>query len=339
MSKLIKYLVLVLLILNYSCEKEDNAVNYDFDFKIKPVGENQVTIEWEGITEGENIRFVIDTDSNFLTPVIDSEASTESNASTLSGLEPVTDYFIKIEVQKSNEVIWSNIEEFTSFYTVEPVKYNSTDDVEICATLSYVSSKITSNSRTAIFLHEFMKSKSSWGVTFIKDTLIREGYLCVAIDFRGHGCSVFSGELTSIIEIPTQLREDFDATLEFLETIELERSGEIVIFGASMGACVATMVSTYDNVLGGVAASAVESISRDMANVPFAPKGIYYLAGELDKNEAQNIDFEQDAIRLYNSTNEPKQYEIIQDSPAHGVTILEGDNELITKAINWVRNL
>ncbi|PLX11999.1 MAG: hypothetical protein C0597_14200, partial [Marinilabiliales bacterium] len=237
-------------------------------------------------------------------------------------------------------ILWSEIQEFTSFYTVEAVKYPSTDDVEICATLSYVSTKLNSSSRTAIFLHEFMMSKSSWGETFIKDTLLREGYVCVAIDFRGHGCSVFSGDNTTLIHMPWQLREDFDATLDFLETVELERSNEIVVFGASMGACVATMVSSYENVIGGVAASAVQSISVNMAEGNFAPKGMYYLAGELDKSDGVlEIDFEKDAIALFNGTREPKKYEIKPDTRAHGVAILEGDSELINKAIDWVRDL
>jgi len=338
MKKVISILLVLIIPIAIACDKDDEETQI-FNFEVNPKGETQVSIDWEHISDAETIRFTIDTDSNFMDPVVVSEITTETNTITLDGLDPVTDYLLKIEVERSGEILWSEIQEFTSFYTVEAVKYPSTDDVEICATLSYVSTKLNSSSRTAIFLHEFMMSKSSWGTTYIKDTLLREGYLCVAIDFRGHGCSVFSGDNTTLIDMPWQLREDFDATLDFLETVELERSNEIVVFGASMGACVATMASSYENVIGGVAASAVESISANMAEGNFAPKGMYYLAGELDKNESLDIDYERDAIALFNGSEEPKKYEIKQNTPAHGVAILEGDTELISKAIDWVRNL
>ncbi|MCK4745968.1 MAG: hypothetical protein KAT15_02990 [Bacteroidales bacterium] len=63
--------------------------------------------------------------------------------------------------------------------------------------------------------------------------------------------------------------------------------------------------SSYKNVIGGVAASAVESISRNMGADPFAPSGIYNIVGSSD----------------------------------HGVRLLESNPELITEAIEWVRDL
>ncbi|PLX11998.1 MAG: hypothetical protein C0597_14195 [Marinilabiliales bacterium] len=338
MKKIIFILLVLFISIAFACDKDDEETQI-FNFEINPLGETQVSIDWEDISDAETIRFTIDTDSNFMNPVVVSEINTDNNSITLEGLEPVTDYVVKIEVDKSGQLLWSEIKEFTSFYTLEVVKYPSTDDSEICATLSYVSTKLNSSSRTAIFLHEFMKSKSSWGITNIKDTLIREGYLCVAFDFRGHGCSPYADNVWELLDTPWDLREDFDATLNFLETVELERSDEIVVFGASIGACVATAVSTYENVLGGVATSAVEMWSYSMANGSFAPKGMYYFAGELDVNEALGFYYEQDAISLSSYTKEPKKYYIKPNSDAHGVGILEGDTELINSAIYWIRNL
>jgi len=338
MKKIISIVLVLIILIALACETDDEGTQV-FSFELKPKEETKLYIEWEDISDAETIRFTIDTDSSFLYPVVVSEINTENNCITLDGLEPVTDYVIKIEVENSGQLLWSEIKEFTSFYTVEVVNYPSTDDVEICATLSYVSTKLTSSSPTAIFMHEFMKTKSSWGNTSIRDTLLRDGYVCLAFDFRAHGCSAYSIDLLSLREMPWLFREDFDASLDFLETIELERSGEVVVFGASMGACVATTVSTYEQVIGGVAASSVESISKNMNLIPFAPKGMFYIAGELDKSEALGIDFELDAIALWNNTDEPKHFEIKPATAAHGVDLFEGDTDLLNKTIDWVRNL
>jgi pimeloyl-ACP methyl ester carboxylesterase len=171
------------------------------------------------------------------------------------------------------------------------------------------------------------------------DTLVKDGNLCIAIDFRGHGCSSFEGENTTLIEQPRMLFDDFNATLQFLDTLDLPHSDTVIVLGASMGACVATTASTYDRVLGGVAASAVEDISRNMIDDVLLPKGLFYIAGELDKNEALDIDFGRDANNLYNATTEPSKVLVIPNTPAHGVDLLDANIPLIGEAIAWVRNL
>jgi alpha-beta hydrolase superfamily lysophospholipase len=144
----------------------------------------------------------------------------------------------------------------------------------------------------------------------------------------------------NLIDQPRMLKEDFDATIQMLDTIHLEHSSEVIVFGASMGACVATSTSTYSDVLGGVAASAVAKISRSMwGSGTFAPAGIFYIAGELDKNAALNIDYEKDANSLSSITKEPSMVKIVEDSYDHGVRLLEVDPDLIAEAIEWVRDL
>lgn len=219
------------------------------------------------------------------------------------------------------------------------VSYPSTDGVVISAKLAYISSALSPESRTVIFMHEFSRTKTTWYASGIMDTLIRDGNLCVTFDFRGHGSSSFDGAVTELIDSPWMAREDFDATLVFLEGKDLERSGDILVFGASIGACVATVASSYPEVIGGLAASAVEFLSRDMIEDILVPRGMFYIAGELDKNVTKGIDFGMDAHSLSEQTTAPSRVVVMEGAMEHGVDLFESYPELINEAISWVRDL
>ncbi|PLX11593.1 MAG: hypothetical protein C0597_14810, partial [Marinilabiliales bacterium] len=117
MKKVIITLFVFFIVFAISCDKNDEETQI-FNFEVNPKGETQVSIDWEDISDAESIRFTIDTDSNLIDSVVVSEITTETNTITLDGLDPVTDYLLKIEVERSGEILWSEIQEFTSFYTV-----------------------------------------------------------------------------------------------------------------------------------------------------------------------------------------------------------------------------
>ena len=56
--------------------------------------------------------------------------------------------------------------------------------------------------------------------------------MCIAIDFRGHGSSTSIADISVLIDRPWLLRQDFDATLDYLESRDLELSDEIVVFAS-----------------------------------------------------------------------------------------------------------
>lgn len=321
-----------------SCQKE-NPNQESFVFEITPVGETGVSVDWAEMNAFYTVRFLIDVEDLFDSPMIVKEVEASKKTIYMEGLSPLTKYNMRIEVWDEQEIIWSEIESFTSLYTNEVIRYMSTDQVELCANLAYISTSLSNKTRVVVFMHEFSKSKSSWYVTGLVDTLIKDGNLCLAIDFRGHGCSGFEGDVLSLIDEPWMLREDFDATIACLDTLGLEHASDIIVLGASMGACVATAVSSYDQVIGGVAASAVKNISEKMLQVPLIPQGIFYIAGELDKNEGLGIDYEADAYSLHDVTEQPSKVTIIERSTEHGVGLLEANSALVSEALEWVRNL
>ena len=329
--------ITVFLILN-ACQKEQAEVP-SYEFNIDQEGESSVHLSWSDIEAGNNLRIVVDETDDFDSPVLTREPEASLESITLDGLSPMTDYFMRIEVRKDQETTWSEDFEFSTSYYSEVVKFNSTDNVELAANLAYISTKLTSSSKTILFLHEFQSSRSSWLITGIIDTMISDGNICLALDFRGHGSSTFEGDITQLLEEPWMLREDFDATLDFLDTISLDWSGEIIVCGASMGACVATVGSSNENVLGGVAASAVESLSIQMTDEALIPKGMFYIAGERDKNITLEIDYERDANNLFKSTIPPARVEILKDDGSHGVSLFESSPGLIPEVIDWIRAL
>ena len=113
----------------------------------------------------------------------------------------------------------------------------------------------------------------------------------------------------------------------------------MIVFGASIGACVATSVSSYPEVIGGFAASAVESLSRDMIEGILLPRGMFYIAGELDRNVSTGTDFGEDALSLKAQTREPARVMVMEGSMEHGVDLLEIYPDLIPEVLRWVREL
>jgi hypothetical protein len=76
-----------------------------------------------------------------------------------------------------------------------------------------------------------------------------------------------------------------------------------------------------------------------MIDPPFVPEGMLYLAGELDKNPARDIDYEKDAHSLASITRGPTRVIIAENSGEHGVDLLEINRELEIEALTWVRDL
>jgi pimeloyl-ACP methyl ester carboxylesterase len=324
----------------FSCQEAEPELNpVSFEYKVRIEGENAILINWDQPEAGTSLRISISKSESFVNPLSSHEVAVSDGTIRLSGLTPMTAYFLLAELKDEEKVIWSESSEFTSGYTTEMVSYASTDEVQISAKLAYVSTALSPGSRTVIFMHEFTRTKTSWNASGILDSLVRDGNLCLAFDFRGHGSSIYGGDVVDLIEKPWMAREDFDATLDYLEGRDLKRSGEIIVFGASIGACVATSVSSYPEVIGGIAASPVEFLSRDMTTGILVPRGMFYIAGELDKNVSRGIDFGIDAISLSAQTEEPTMVLVMEGAAEHGVDLLESYPELIPEALQWVRDL
>jgi len=255
----------ILIFTIISC-KEDIQMEEFFKFNIKFVDENSVTVDWKEMNASYVVRFLVDHDDLFNNPIITKEVGLSENEIILTGLNYMSDYFMKIEAMDKKEVIWNEVIEFSSGYTSESVRFLSAGDVGLCANVRYIYSKLNIDSKVVIFLHEFEKSKTSWNTTGIVDTAI----------------------------------------------------------------------SSYENVIGGVAASAVRDLSELMLDEELKPKGMFYIAGELDKSEILDRDCERDAYYLFGLTKEASRVEILYGSRAQGVDLLANEPVFILETIRWV---
>jgi dienelactone hydrolase len=335
------FVLFSIIFLLFSCAKDDNDIpeTADYKFDVNAVGESSVEIKWDENIESPSINFKVDTSEFFTSPIVDVDIESTENNVSIFGLTALTDYYLQIEIKDGNEVIFLEIHEFKSSYTAEEVSYPSTNEVYVSATVGYIESKLSESSKKIIFLHGAGQRRSVWMQTDIATELIKDGNLCIFIDFRGHGRTGYSGETLTLLERPWEFREDFDATVGFLDTINLPCSDDIIVMGESLGASVAAAVSTYDKVIGGVASSTPKSISIALFEGTIAPKGMFYLAGELDKNEYRGIDYLEDANYFYDITSGQRQVEIVLDSDLHGVELILSDESLVQKVVEWVRGL
>jgi len=322
----------------YGCSKENtNPTGYDFE--ISPLGESELEIEWKGDANGKIVQFTVDVLDSFSDPLKHFTTDFSDETFTIGDLLALTKYYIKIEILHNSESIWSEIQEFETSFTKISDTYQTEDDLKISCTINYISAKLSSSSRTVIFMHEFSKNKSSWGATKLIDSLVMDGDLCIAFDFRGHGSSTSVPDPTKLIDEPWKLIKDFDATVKYIETLELSFSDEVIVIGASMGACVATAVSSYPNVIGGIASSTSKAISEKSIDINFAPKGMFYLASELDKNTGLNIDYMADAYALSDITDDPTKVFVLKSSGSHGILLIQSSHELKNEILEWVRGL
>ena len=152
--------LVILSVALLTCQQED-PIEVSLEINISPKGENEVIIDWDDPGAGTTVKFIVDVNDNFTDPLLTSKVSVSNGTASLSGLAPMTSYFLKTELWEDQEIIWFGTEEFTSGYTIEIVKYESTDNVILSAKLAYISSSLTPESRTVLFMHEFMKSKST----------------------------------------------------------------------------------------------------------------------------------------------------------------------------------
>lgn len=332
-----KYIYVILILLTiFGCKKDADPVETVYNFQITPKGEEEVVISWLEKELGRTVKFTIATNALFTINVIEKEIETLAESLTINGLSPLTNYFIKIEVLSNTQTIWSQVGAFTSSYTTEIVTYETSDGIMISCALNYISSRLSPSSRRIIFMHEYGASKSKWTRTAIMDSLVKDGNLCASFDFRGHGATGQLDDISILIQEPWLLIEDFKATILYLAHSNLESSKETVVFGASLGAAIATGVSSFDDVIGGVAASAPANLVASVLNGTI-PKGMFYVAGENDVTTEYN--FGLDAQSLYEITNAPKQVVVVAHSADHGTSLLESNAALRAQVIEWARGL
>ena len=243
-----------------------------------------------------------------------------------------------INTHIESNIIESEIFKIKTNSYSEDVFFETTDNITLGATVRYAETLVDDNSIGVLFMHELGSNRSSWERTGIIDSLVSCGFVCMTLDFRGHGTSTPIDDLYILAASKTALQNDIKSAARYMES-NYVMEDSVILVGASIGAIAASGGSSLENIKGAVSVSPVYDFVLTTFGSNVEPSGVYYLAGENDIVIADQIYIAKDAQRLFNITANSRKIEIIPSSSLHGVTLIIRNPYLESKIVNWVKNL
>ena len=264
------------------------------------------------------------------------------NNQEVNQLNGATQYNYRIKALLNNgDVIFSQISSVTTSYKSEPVSFTTSDGILIAGKLKFLESN-SGAKPGIIFMHELGAWVNNWQNADVVTRFIAQGYICLIIDFRGHGQSSDFPLPTDVSEIEAfvnSVSQDLIAAIEYLKTKNVVDSNRLALVGGSLGAIMTIAGNEFEEVKASVALSAsrlgVFSIFPELHI-----NSVLFIAGELDEN-VQGVNFAAEANALYNMAEEPKKIIVIPGNSSHGTNLLltPGVNQEIIGWINARLNL
>ncbi len=187
-----------------------------------------------------------------------------------------------------------------------------------------------------LLIHDYMADSKQWDASV--ESLRERGYHVLRIDLRGHGRSDPYGKpaLPLIQTDPDAAPQDVDAGLEWLEARPEVDGDRIGIVGAGLGANLAFVAMSKDAARGAAAISPRIGTVLSLAGVTrkedlsFGP--VLCIAGEDDGGGTQKATCED----LQLLAQEPHPVEIVPESEDHGYTLIEKDQLLWGKILDFL---
>lgn len=253
----------------------------------------------------------------------------------IEGLKGARSYYCRIALlDKGTRIAESEIREAETSYRMDNIDLVTEDEYTLSGKLAYLES-LSGSRPGVIMMHEFGVWVNPWTGSTLMKQLVAEGYVCLTFFFRGHGTSDPVDNLMDLVNNKSLLINDLQAAVDFMNTEELVKTGELTLLGGSMGAIMALAGNGYDEVLCSVALSpTTDGVFLLFPNMTLS--SVYYLVGELDiHEEIQGGDFPAETQTLYGLTEEPKKLDIILGTADHGSNLLSRDS-LNTSITDWI---
>lgn len=249
----------------------------------------------------------------------------------ITGLTGASIYFYRIvAVLNDGSTITTNVKKIETSYHNELVTFATTDGINLAASIKYLKSN-TNKKPGIVFMHELGVFVNNWKNAELITRLISQGYVCLVLDFRGHGQSD-DFDLMEIAEDLGKVAPDLIAAIDFLKNHQAVDNKNLGLVGGSLGAIMAIAGNGYDEVKCTVSLSGarngIYSIFQDLEI-----ESSFFISGELDNGGA--VDFASEASKLYEIAKEPKKLKIIPDNSAHGTNLLT-ENGLNQEIIDWI---
>jgi len=323
-----------------NCEKEENDPPENFRVSKGSLTETSITVNWNQVPGCSGYTVILSTDSAGNNVVLSEPVGPEIVNYTISELNPATIYYCKVICSLGDsEKVESNVLRVLTKYHKEKVFFKANEEITLCANIYYDQQLKAPFSKCIIFIPEIGQNKLRWKTTDLIDSLVVRGFICMCVELRGHGESTPIEDLFYLVESTTALKEDITASINYTTTTYSMEEAKFVLVGASLGAIAATGGSSFENVIGGVAASSVNDFVFVTFGKLVVPKGMFYLAGGNDIGGDPQINFAEDAQRLYEKTDDPKKLFIVAGSDAHGVDLVKNSSDLKKQMIDWISNL
>ncbi len=184
-----------------------------------------------------------------------------------------------------------------------------------------------------ILIHQGGSDKSEWDVFF--DQLVKQNYIVLAYDVRGHGESDKVDNIYALFNDPNQAPHDLFAAIEYLKDYDIVDSDRLAIVGASIGANLACVGISKMNIKTAVAISGKTSAVENLNGVKeLYLKSVFYIAADGDQN-GKRVEW---AKELFQRTEPPRKIETIVNSSAHGVRILKDKPQVKNEIIIWLKD-
>lgn len=217
-----------------------------------------------------------------------------------------------------------------------PYDFMTSDDVLIKGIANKPHGRIT---KRMLCLHMMPATKESW-IPFMEGAA-KHGWLCHAIDFRGHGESIRRGQ--EEIHYRDFSSEDHKAyVLDACEALTVLRDGEKVdaIIGASIGANVALRLQVTEETPKTVLLSAGTDYygvtTLDQAPKIMPSQSVYVIATDNDVRQS-GANAKDMAQQIFDTLPTEKKHLEVYEGKAHGTDILEGHPDRLKKIVEFLK--
>lgn len=338
-------LLLFILLLFCSCQKADDeptgqAVNETITMdSFSDVTETSFKVIWSSNSsdlKSISIEISLEQSFNVLEKVVEIENISQTSF-TITQLNGATKYYCRLRaVLENGNSLMSESKIMSTSYKTDMVSFTTSDGIEIVGELKYLENMATIKPGI-IFMHELGATTNNWRNSDVVISLVAQDYACLIIDFRGHSQSGDFPLPTSYAEVEPFINEvskDLIAALEFMKSNEVVNGDNTALVGASLGGIIAIAGNAYDEVKTSVAVSASQ-LGIYSIFPALEINSAFYIAAELDAN--LEVNFADEATKMYNKTEGSKKLTIINGSAEHGTKLLNlpSINEDI---INWINS-
>lgn len=338
-SKIYLIVFLILSLFLVACEKtqDEDVMSEKIILKeASNITETSFDINWTANVSGIT-SFVLELGETYpwRNPII-IELNPFLNTYNIDQLNGASSYCYRLKADFSDGTSFTTpIKSTSTLFTTEVVNISTEDGLNLSGKLYYLDYMTNAEPVPGvIFMHELGVFVNNWKSSMVVKSLMREGYVCLVFDFRGHGQSTPIEDLMTLVNDLSLVAMDLTAAVEFMKDIERVHQDSLALVGASLGGIMAIAGNGFEEVISSVAISAPQNGIYELFP-EMTIKNVFYIAGENDFNPNTNTDFAADAQAMYDDSENPKKIIIVNGTAAHATELFMKDT-LLFEIEDWV---